>query len=76
MATQIADTILHINETLESRQYDVLEQHMRMQTGVVGAGHSDDSPHLMLIAYNPEQASPIKFIHMVEREGFHAERIG
>ena len=76
MATHIADTLLHIDEPLESWQHDVLEQHMRMQNGVIGAGHSNNSPHVMMITYNPRQANAVKFIHLVEREGFHAVRIG
>jgi len=76
MKTQIADAILHINESLEQWQRDVLDDHMRMQRGVIAAGHNNDVPHLMIIEYNPDRANPIKFVQMVERHGYHAERIG
>ena len=76
MTTQICDALLHIDETLENWQYDVLEDHLRIQEGVIATGHSRSSPHLMFIEYDPDSAKPANFLRMVERHGYHAERIG
>ena len=76
MATQIADAVLHIDELLEDWQRDVLDDHMRMQDGVIATGYNSEKPHLMIIEYNPDHVNPVNFIHMVERHGYHAERIG
>lgn len=77
MATRITDTVLHIDESLETWQRSILNEHLHLQDGVIGTGYPGDSAsHIMVIAYNPERAKPINFIHMVERHGFHAERIG
>jgi len=76
MKTHIADTVIHIVESLGEKQYDVLNTHMRMQDGVISVGHNSDTPHLMLVEYNPEHTNPVKFIRMVQRHGYHAERIG
>ena len=76
MATQIADAVLHIDEALEKWQRDVLDDHMRLQDGVIALGTNDDRPHMMIVQYNPERTDPVSFIRMVERHGYHAERIG
>jgi len=76
MTTYVADAVLHIDEALERWQRDVLDDHMRLQEGVISSGSRDDQPHMMIIEYNPELTEPVNFIHMVERHGYHAERIG
>lgn len=76
MNTQIADAVIHIDESLKEKQLDILNDHMRMQDGIISVGYSNDNPHLMIVEYNPACADPVNFIHMVERHGFHAERIG
>ena len=75
MATFIADTVLHIDESLEDWQRSVLQDHMRVQDGVIAAGYNDASPNLMIIEYNPEHGHPVKYINMVKRHGYHAQRI-
>ena len=75
MAIKIADAILHIDETLEDWQRDVLDDHMRLQQGVIATGYNKDKPHLMIIEYNPDNANPVNFIYTVKRHGYHAERI-
>jgi hypothetical protein len=76
MATQRANTIIHIDESLEKWQRDVLDEHLRLQAGVIASKHNDDRPHLLFIENNPERTDPESFIRMVERHGYHAERIG
>ena len=76
MTTHIADAIIHIDETLDKWQRDILDDHMRLNDGVISTGYNNDNPHLMIIEYNPEHTDPVHFIHMVERHGYHAERIG
>lgn len=76
MATHISDAILHIDEPLEKWQRDILEDHMRLQDGVISTGYNDNDTHLMLIEYNPECGHPTSYLHMVERHGYHAERVG
>ena len=76
MATQIADVLLHIDETLEDWQNQILDDHMRLQDGVIASGHISVTPHLMLVEYNPECASAMSLLRMIERHGYHAERVG
>ena len=76
MTHQIADAILHIDETLEDWQREVLNDHMQLHEGIVASGYNKDNPHLMIIEYNPDYTNPKTFIHMVERHCYHVERIG
>ncbi|MDH5473333.1 MAG: ATP-binding protein [Gammaproteobacteria bacterium] len=76
MATQIADAILHIDESLENWQRDVLNDHMRLQDGVISSGQNDNNPHLMIVQYDPGCTDPLNFIHMIQRHGYHAARVG
>ncbi len=75
MMTQVCDAILHIDETLEPWQYEILEKHMRAQQGVISSGHNPGAPHILFIEYNPEKNRVTNFIRMIERHGFHAERV-
>ena len=76
MATRVTATVLHIDETLEQWQRNILDEHLHLQDAVIGTGYNNDKSHLMIIAYNPQRAHPKRFISMVERHGYHAERIG
>ena len=71
----ISEAVIHIDESLKERQYHILNDHMRMQDGVISAGCNNASSHLMIIRYNPEHTNPVQFIRMVERHGYHAERV-
>ena len=75
MATRVTDTILHIDESLEKWQRSILDEHLHLQDGLISTGYKDDASHLMIIAYNPERAHPLNFLHMIERHGYHAERV-
>ena len=76
MATQIVDALIHVDQNLEKWQRDVLEDHIRLQEGVIATGTSDKTPHLMLVEYNPVRTHPRYFLAMIERHGYHAERVG
>ena len=75
MKTQVMDAVIHIDELVKQKQYNVLADHMRMQEGVISSGYNYATPHLMIVTYNPELTNPVKFINMVERHGYHAKRV-
>lgn len=72
---QVCDAVLHIDEVLNANQYRVLENHLRAQKGVISSGHNPSASHIIFIGYNPNKNSVINFIRMIERHGYHAERI-
>lgn len=76
MDIQLTDVLIRIDEVLEERQRNILEDHMRMQRGVIGCGYNANHPHLMMVGYQPEQTSAKYFLRMVKRHGYHAARVG
>ncbi|MCW8956028.1 MAG: hypothetical protein OQL09_04035 [Gammaproteobacteria bacterium] len=76
MDIQLTDVMIRIDEDLEEWQRNILEDHMRMQQGVIAFGYNSRHPHLIMVGYQPEQTSAKYFLRMVERHGYHAARVG
>lgn len=76
MDIPMIDVMLHIDESLNSVQQELLEKHMRNQLGVVGLGYHAEKPHLMIVEYNPDHTTPAKLLQVVTSHGLHAELIG
>jgi len=49
-----ADFIIHVDESLTREQLDRLEDAVRENACAASAGVHDKTPHLMLVAYNPD----------------------
>jgi hypothetical protein len=76
MSTNIADVVLHIDETLPPDQLKTLENHLHNLGGVVSACNRDDQPHLVSVAYDPDHIKAHDILVKVEAEGIHAELVG
>jgi len=76
MSTDIADVVVHVDETLKPDQLKTIEDHIHKIGGVVSACNRDDQPHLILVTYNPERVKSIDILEKVRRDGVHAELVG
>jgi len=76
MSTNLADVIVHIDETLPLDQLKTLEDHIHKIGGVVSACNRDDKPHLITVVYNPEQVKSYDILVGVKSEGIHAQLVG
>lgn len=76
MNTNLADVIVHIDETLPRDQLQTIEDHIHKMGGVVSACNRDDQPHLITVVYDPEQVKSHDILVGVENEGIHAELVG
>lgn len=76
MNTNIADVVLHINETLTRDKLKTLEENIHKIGGVVSACNLDNQPHLISVTYNPERVKSLDILNEVVREGIHAELVG
>ena len=76
MSTNIADVVVHIDETLTLDQLKTLEEHIHKIGGVVSACNRDDQPHLISVTYNPERVKSHYILEQIVREGVHAELVG
>ena len=76
MTAKISDVMLHIDDHLDKRQRQELENKMREQMGVIALGYHEDRPHLMLVEYDPYISHPMDFLQLVKRHGYSAQRVG
>ncbi|MDR3390490.1 MAG: hypothetical protein P4L77_02040 [Sulfuriferula sp.] len=76
MYISIADFIIHVDESLTREQLDRLQNAVRENTCVVSAATGDRTPHLMLIAYNPDCANAREILDGVTSQGLRATALG
>lgn len=72
----INDVVIHVNEALDSRKRQDLENQMREIDGVIAPRFNDRRPHLMIVAYDPERISTGELLNNVRRQGYHAQHCG
>ena len=76
MTKNVADVMLHIDETLPADQLQTLEKHLYKMGGVLSATNRDDKPHMILVSYDPEKVQSHDILVKVQTEGIHAQLIG
>lgn len=76
MSNQLADVVVHIDETLPVEQLNTLEKHVHQIQGVVCACNRDEQPHLMTVVYDPANVQAHDILVQIENEGIHAELVG
>jgi hypothetical protein len=76
MTANIADVIVHGDETLPLDQLKTIEDHIHKMGGVVSARNQDDQPHLISVTYDPEQVKSHDILLKVQKEGIHAQLVG
>jgi hypothetical protein len=76
MSTNIADVVVHIDETLPLDQLKNLEDHIHKLGGVVSAINRDDRPHLISVSYDPALVKSHDILVKIRSEGVHAELVG
>jgi len=76
MDIQLADVVVHIDQTLERERRSEIEEQLRAIDGVVSVHNPDDRPHLAIIEYNPDRTSSAVILNTVTVQGVHAELVG
>jgi hypothetical protein len=76
MQDEIANVMIHIDETLDEAALTRLEDKIREDRGVVSVGHNPHRPHLMLVAYDSAITRSSSFVHPFEERGLHAQLVG
>ncbi len=72
---QSSNIVIHINESLDRENREVLTGKMCRFEGVVSADVKEKCPHLMIVGYDPEETKPIDVIMSVRDTGVHAQLI-
>lgn len=76
MGSQLADVMIHIDETLSQESLKQVEAAVREDLCVISAGVPADNPHMMLVAYNPDCITAADILARVKNAGVHAELVG
>lgn len=76
MNDSISDVIIHVNENLNERALQSLEDAIREDRGVVAIGHNPKRPHLIMLAYDSTVARSTSVMHQFQKRGLHAQLVG
>lgn len=76
MNIQMTDVTLHIDETLDENDLDIVEEDLRENDGVISVHREENRPHLMMVEYNPDRVTSRNILNTVTSQGLHAELIG
>ncbi len=70
------DIVIHINETLDNNQRSTFSNKVKNIDGVKSASLQDARPHLMLVAYNPDETKALQILEGVNESGVSAQIVG
>ena len=76
MNTEQVNLVVHIDEEMSDAEIEMLERGLAQQPGVTAACVNDRHRHLMVVDYDPEDASSMAILSGVQQRGYHAELIG
>ena len=76
MDTNLADIMIHIDETLDHKALQDIRDAIIVQDGVGSASFHDEKPHMMIVLYDPERVNSLGLLETVRGKGVHAELIG
>ncbi len=72
----LADTLIHIDETLDARARHAIERELREMPGVISSHFNPEKQHMLLVAFDPEDIRSSDLLQRVRSHGYHAELIG
>ncbi len=70
------DLVVHVDETLQQAQQEMLEARLQDLPGVVDAHFSHKHPHLMTVAYDCERMEAGSILGRITEQGWHAQTLG
>ena len=68
------DTLIHIDQSLDSEQQHALEAALRNERGVVAPRFNRD--HLLVVAYDGEATSAKALLSAIHDHGYRAQLVG
>jgi len=68
----ISETMIHVNETLSEQQRKDLLSYLGNQQGAIEARHHTVNPHLLFVAYDPDESCPRDLVEVIRERGLHA----
>ncbi|HEY0634913.1 MAG TPA: hypothetical protein VGE00_05985 [Gammaproteobacteria bacterium] len=71
----ISETLIHINETLSEQQRLELLRYLGNRDEAIHAHHHTEDPHLLFVAYDPDESCPRDLVEIIKEQGLHAQVI-
>ena len=72
----MSDVTLHIDEKTDQEELESLRDRLLHVNGVMAAAYQDETPHLMVIEYDPELVESVKFLEVAKGQGLHGQLVG
>lgn len=69
------DVMLHVAESLNPEQRQVLLRHLEQRFGVPAPSHVSEKPHLLFCPADPAKAPPHAVLSAVRAQGYHAHLV-
>lgn len=74
--TALNKVVIHINESVDTAALDHLEHGIRLEHGIVSAGHQPKQSHLVVVTYDSEVTHALDVLHLIQKRGLHAQLLG
>lgn len=72
----MADVVIHINESVDHDQRTEIADAIRAHTGVMAVAHHDEKPHLLIVEYDPAAVHAKDLLQVTLDQGVHAQLVG
>ena len=76
MEAKLVDITMHIDESLQQIDLELLRDSLLRTKGVMAADFHRRAPHLMIIGYDPDKIQSMEFLRIAQQKGIHAELVG
>lgn len=76
MTGKVVDVTIHLDESLEAEGREKIQDKLRGLRGVVAATSQDETPHLLVVAYDPDAIDGRAILDTVTDSGIQAELVG
>lgn len=72
----MADVMIHINESVEHDRRVEIADSIRARAGVMGVAHHDEKPHLLIVEFDPATVHTKDLLQATLDQGVHAQLVG
>ncbi len=72
----LSDVTIHVDETLDKDARAKLENDLHSLDGVISACSSEQTPHLVVVTFEPSHAKSKDILRVVLGEHLHGELVG
>lgn len=70
------DFLVHIDETLNDSELEVIEDSIRDGKAVAAASHQANNPHLIQVVYDSNMIHANDIVQAIRDHGVHAQAVG